>query len=158
MAFSLLSYILTAHGSMEPKNEYFQPWRDYLGFPDMIRGMQRRGAQSGAGRSEPAAALMASPSGATRSHTAGTREKRSAETSKSPSITPERKFCSFCKHNGEAESVFTAHYLKDRTGNVTCPYLSQYMCPLCGATGANAHTKRFCPLVDKTYSSVYARK
>lgn len=159
MAFSLLRYILSSHGSMDSNNEDFQPWKDYMGLSDMIKGMQRAGEQSGAGddKRETTAALMESPSGPTRARTPETRQKRSQQPCKSASIPPERKFCSFCKHNGEAEAVFTSHYLKDRNGNVTCPYLSQYVCPLCGATGASAHTKRFCPLVDKTYSSVYAK-
>ncbi|XP_016358140.1 nanos homolog 3-like [Sinocyclocheilus anshuiensis] len=159
MAFSLLRYFLSAHGSMESRNQDFQPWKDYMGLADMIRGMQRPAEQpEAADDTAAAAALLESPSGQTRAHGTLTTEKRDPERGKSTRSSPsEKKFCSFCKHNGETEAVFTSHYLKDRAGAVMCPYLSQYVCPLCGATGAKAHTKRFCPLVDKTYSSVYAK-
>jgi len=156
MAFPLLRYILSARRSMEYKNDYFQPWEDYLGLADLVRRMHRSGKQSGSdeGDCRTTAAREDSPNGPGRARTTDTSE----EPCKNSRDQHERMFCSFCKHNGESEVVFRSHYLKDRAGSVTCPYLSQYMCPLCGATGAKAHTKRFCPLVEKTYSSVYARK
>ncbi|KAM8972517.1 nanos homolog 3 [Pelodytes ibericus] len=64
-------------------------------------------------------------------------------------------FCTFCKHNGESKRVYSQHTLKDSRGNVQCPILRCYVCPQCGSTGDHAHTRRFCPLTEKGYSSVY---
>ncbi|KAG9472463.1 hypothetical protein GDO78_019409 [Eleutherodactylus coqui] len=63
--------------------------------------------------------------------------------------------CSFCRHNGEAPRFYEAHSLKDSRGKVVCPILRSYTCTQCGATGEQAHTRRFCPLTKDTYTSVY---
>lgn len=54
-------------------------------------------------------------------------------------------FCVFCRNNGEDEQFFLAHTLKDDSGQVICPVLRAYVCPICGATGPVAHTIKYCP-------------
>lgn len=57
-----------------------------------------------------------------------------------------RKRCGFCFKNGEAESIYTSHSLKDPCGNVTCPVLRLYVCPICNEKDKNrAHTVSYCP-------------
>jgi len=53
--------------------------------------------------------------------------------------------CKFCYSNGEAESQYRSHLLKNSSGLVTCPVLRSFICPICKATGDFAHTQRYCP-------------
>lgn len=51
--------------------------------------------------------------------------------------------CVFCRKNGEAESLYTTHTLKDGSGNVQCPMLRGLTCPLCHETGNKVRTLKF---------------
>nr|CAX32468.1 nanos-like protein [Isodiametra pulchra] len=67
-----------------------------------------------------------------------------------PSIQLARKLnakhcCVFCKNNGEMESVYASHVLKNEEGVIVCPILRAYTCPICGVSGDNAHTIKYCP-------------
>jgi hypothetical protein len=59
------------------------------------------------------------------------------------------KICTFCKTNGETEQIYTSHSLKDSNDKITCPILMCYSCPVCGATGSQTHTKKYCPVLQK---------
>lgn len=52
--------------------------------------------------------------------------------------------CGFCKNNGHD----FAHILKDELGRVACPRLRKYICPKCHQTGNNAHTVKYCPMIE----------
>ena len=70
---------------------------------------------------------------------------RSATTKLPTAAAKKPQVCVFCRNNGETESFYTSHYLKDADGKVTCPVLRAYTCPLCGANGDAAHTIKYCP-------------
>jgi len=57
----------------------------------------------------------------------------------------ESDICKFCYSNGEAESQYRSHQVKNSSGLVTCPVLRSFICPICKATGDFAHTQRYCP-------------
>ena len=58
-------------------------------------------------------------------------------------------YCRFCKQNGETANVYGSHKLKDEDGRVLCPILSRYTCPICQATGDQAHTRKYCPQLQR---------
>ena len=60
-------------------------------------------------------------------------------------IKKAKKGCVFCKNNGEKSEIYLSHVLKDNEGRVLCPILRKYVCPICGVSGDNAHTIRYCP-------------
>ncbi|XP_059689019.1 nanos homolog 3 [Gavia stellata] len=113
----------------------FDMWRDYLGLAAVLAALPQERGDAGE-----AASSASSP---------GVPEAASA--------SPGKALCAFCKHNGEAKHVYSGHSLRDAGGRVQCPVLRSYVCPQCGATQDRAHTKRFCPLTRRGYTSVYSR-
>lgn len=71
---------------------------------------------------------------------------------------PNNQHCAFCKNNGEEESVYRTHFVKDELGNVKCPFLSRYTCPHCKATGTKAHTISRCPLSNKNRNNKFNKQ
>ncbi|NXK87761.1 NANO3 protein, partial [Formicarius rufipectus] len=105
----------------------FDMWHDYLGLGALVAGLLRDHA--GPGDPHPPA----------------------------PAVPPAGPPCAFCRHNGEAPVVYCGHSLRDAGGRLQCPVLRSYVCPQCGATQDGAHTRRFCPLTHRGYTSVYTR-
>lgn len=64
------------------------------------------------------------------------------------------KVCSFCEKNGEDESFYTSHELKDENDEIVCPVIKKYTCPHCHVTGK--HTASYCPLSPKLRTSTKA--
>ncbi|XP_037954893.1 protein nanos [Teleopsis dalmanni] len=55
------------------------------------------------------------------------------------------KHCVFCENNNEPEAVVKSHAVRDSLGRVLCPKLRTYICPICKASGDEAHTVKYCP-------------
>lgn len=80
--------------------------------------------------------------------------ERSTSTRVSTARSVKQQVCVFCRNNGESETFYTSHCLKDSEGKVTCPVLRAYTCPLCGANGDLAHTIKYCPENSQTTSKL----
>ncbi|KAI5212687.1 nanos homolog 3 isoform X1 [Manis pentadactyla] len=117
----------------------FDLWTDYLGLANLVGTLH--GEEEPKTRSDPQPEPAPGLQG----------QRPSPETA--PAL---ERLCTFCKHNGESRAIYQSHMLKDEAGLVLCPILRDYVCPQCGATREHAHTRRFCPLTDQSYTSVYS--
>ena len=63
---------------------------------------------------------------------------------KSRASSSRNKMCTFCKSNGESETIYSSHSLKNLANKITCPILMKYTCVECGASGENTHTIKYC--------------
>lgn len=122
---------------MEPGGT-FDMWRDYLGLAALV------------------AALSPRPDADTAADTPRQPPPASPAPPGPPPVPPPAAPCAFCQHNGEAPAVYGGHSLRDAAGRLLCPVLRGYVCPQCGATQDRAHTRRFCPLTHRGYTSVYS--
>ncbi|NXI43305.1 NANO3 protein, partial [Galbula dea] len=138
----------------------FDMWRDYLGLAAVVTSLGQGDTSTGATSATTTGTTSTTPQPAL----PGTMPPPppppppppAAPTAPAPAppvLTP----CAFCRHNGEARAVYGGHSLRDETGKLLCPVLRSYVCPQCGATQERAHTRRFCPLTRRGYTSVYSQ-
>ncbi|KAL1769499.1 nanos-like 2 [Sigmodon hispidus] len=114
----------------------YNMWRDYFNLSQVIQTIIQGGSQ----RLEDEGLVMLQ---AKSEQELGVSESRAT-------------LCNFCKHNGESRHVYASHQLKTPEGVVMCPILRHYVCPLCEATGDQAHTLKYCPL-NSSQQSLYRR-
>lgn len=55
------------------------------------------------------------------------------------------QYCVFCRNNNEPEYVYKSHPTRDVFNRILCSRLRAYVCPICGESGDNAHTIKYCP-------------
>lgn len=140
----------------------FDMWHDYMNLGTLLKRLcDRRPEERGAPRRSTSAAAAEDTAVDPRSHSpiyCGEVPKNSPDTSSASSLSDassngtsssDADFCRFCKQNGESPQVYRSHTLKSANGIVVCPILWNYRCPICGATGDNAHTRRYCPVVRR---------
>lgn len=60
-------------------------------------------------------------------------------------LIAELQYCVFCRNNNEPEYVYKSHQTRDIQNRISCSRLRAYVCPICGQSGDNAHTIKYCP-------------
>uniref|UniRef100_A0A8C4T5Q2 Nanos C2HC-type zinc finger 3 n=1 Tax=Erpetoichthys calabaricus TaxID=27687 RepID=A0A8C4T5Q2_ERPCA len=150
LAFKLSCQISKAHYQIIKTGYQILKASCQTGFPQEPIAANPQGGQG-------AAETPADASQGTSREAQGSAAVQCTSSSRRPSRV-RRTVCSFCKQNGESVQVYSSHILRDSQGKVCCPLLRKYTCPVCGATGDKAHTKRFCPKISDTYVCLYLNK
>lgn len=68
------------------------------------------------------------------------------QSNRRPSPAFKKPFCKVCCDAGRSEKDYTSHFVKDRSGEVTCPTLLSQECRYCFQPG---HTVKFCAVLKK---------
>ncbi|NXH58362.1 NANO3 protein, partial [Rhabdornis inornatus] len=131
----------------------FDMWRDYLGLAATVATLLR----DPVGHGDPSVPVGPPSPCAVPAPCAGQAPYAGLAPFPGPAPRAGLAPCSFCQHNGEAPSMYESHSLRDAQGRLQCPVLRSYVCPQCGATQDQAHTRRFCPRTHRGYTSVYSR-
>ncbi|KAM4544129.1 nanos homolog 2-like [Fundulus diaphanus] len=131
----------------------FDMWHDYLNLGRLLQGDRRSvelGDTEGPSERRPAQqtphtqASLAGNTGTSPSEIRWTRSGSLSDT-RCGGGEATTHICLLCRQNGESPRVYRSHPLRSDDGRVTCPILRSYTCPICGASGDRAHTRRYCP-------------
>ncbi|XP_056868399.1 nanos homolog 2-like [Takifugu flavidus] len=137
----------------------FDMWHDYMNLGSLLKRLHdRRPEDHDAPKRSAAASEVAAGAPGSHTHIKGREVYRistdassvsSLSDASSSGTSSDTDFCRFCKQNGESPRVYRSHTLKSADSRVVCPILQNYICPICGATGDYAHTRRYCPVVRR---------
>lgn len=133
----------------------FDMWHDYMKLGALLKRLSDRRPEERGVPSRSAAAASEGTAVGPPSHSQIYRREvhrnsvSSLSDASSSGTSSDADFCRFCKQNGESPRVYWSHTLKSANGSVVCPILRNYTCPICGATGDYAHTRRYCPVVRR---------
>ena len=111
----------------------FEMWRDHFGLAELIESGNLRVKQQG---EENHHQRFSIPAEQPESNQPKGKEKRKHKLCFARPLYL-RPRCAFCK------SIH--HLVRGPRGKATCPVLRAYICPICQATGDDAHTINFCP-------------
>ncbi|XP_068604349.1 nanos homolog 2-like [Brachionichthys hirsutus] len=150
-----------------PSSGCFDIWHDYMNLGKALQGTLRdrrhrdQGDTEGAEEDAPEpwihiqSASNQEDSKMSPAETTSSMSDTSSSSISSSSLSgTSSDLCRFCKQNGETARVYRSHKLKADDGRVICPILWNYTCPVCGATGDRAHTRRYCPQLQRQRQEV----